>query len=544
MAEEPQNTELLPFSAGESICALVWLPTFCALALLLDYFSPYWKLLHLLTGVVCLTGSLIAASYILLNLRRLLGDTLDWSLKRRMLCTVLCIIGGPMFCHCLIVAVAQKKHRKVTAGCAGPAGMFASLILAEYGYRPLVLERGASVSRRIEAVRKFTEEGVLDTDTNVQFGAGGAGTFSDGKLTTRIGDPFVHSVLSLFHEMGAPRSVLTKAKPHIGSDILRVIVENFHKKIESLGGEIRYGVKVTGVFDGHVETTDGTIPCGAAVIAAGHSARDLYFSLRDGGYAMEAKPFSAGVRIEHLTRDIDRAMYGDESLSDVIGHAEYSLSLRMGERGVYSFCMCPGGTVIASSSEEGGVVTNGMSLSDRGGVNSNSALAVSVLPKDFGGDFTSAIEFQRELERRAFLAGGGNFHAPCQTVKDFIDGKRGGVGGRVAPTYMNGKVTPCDLNKIFPEFISSMLKTGIRDFGRKIKGFDGDDVPLTGVETRTSAPVRILRGEDHLALSHSKVYPCGEGAGYAGGIVSAAVDGIRVAGSIITKYSPDKIPEE
>ncbi len=420
----------------------------------------------------------------------------------------------------------------------GPAGMFASLYLAAYGYRPLVLERGGSVSERVAAVDRFLKYGVLDPECNVQFGAGGAGTFSDGKLTTRINDPYVRCVLCDLVSFGAPESVTKRAKPHIGTDVLRSVVENIHEKIVSLGGEIRYNTKVTDVGDGYVTANGDVIPCGAAVIAVGHSARDLYKSLYDASYAMEVKPFSVGVRIEHLTRDIDRAMYGDEAFSEILGHAEYALSHRVGERGVYTFCMCPGGEVIAAASEEGGVVTNGMSSSRRDGVNSNAAVAVSVLPGDTGADPMSAVAYQRKLESAAFSAGGCCYRAPATTYSGFCSGTADGAFGKVLPTYRGGDVTPFDLNKLFPDYISSMLREGIAVFGRKIKGFDSPDAVLTGVESRTSAPLRILRGDDYLALGKRSVYPCGEGAGYAGGIVSAAVDGIRVAGSIISKYSP------
>lgn len=431
----------------------------------------------------------------------------------------------------------KMNARPVVIGF-GPAGMFAALYLARYGYRPIVIERGGSVDDRIAAVGRFENDGVLDTESNIQFGAGGAGTFSDGKLTTRINDPFVHAVLSELASMGAPSDVLTKAKPHIGTDVLRDVVKSFHNEIERLGGEIRYLTKVTSLGSGYVRTNKGDIESGATVMATGHSARDLYEFVCHNGFSVEPKPFSAGVRIEHLQRDIDIAMYGKEELSSVLGHAEYALSYRSGGRGVYTFCMCPGGKVVAAASEEGGVVTNGMSFRARDGKNSNAAIAVSVLPSDYGNDPMKAVEFQRHLERSAFAAGGGNYRAPTQNVGDFLNGKRGDISGRIIPSYMDGKVTPCDLNRILPGFISSMLKSGLCQFGKKIRGFDAHDVPLTGVETRTSAPMRILRDDGFEAVGKRGIYPCGEGAGYAGGIVSAAVDGIRVAGAIIEKYAP------
>ena len=281
------------------------------------------------------------------------------------------------------------------------------------------------------------------------------------------------------------------------------------------------------------------IPCGPVILAPGHSARDTYDTLLSDGYMIEAKPFSIGVRAEHLQADIDLAMYGDDSLFEKLGHAEYQLSHRKGERGVYTFCMCPGGEVVAAASEEGGVVTNGMSCHARDGRNANAAVAVSVLPSDFSSDPRSAIEFQRQLERAAFISGGSSYAAPCQSVGAFFDGFEGGYGERIVPTYMNSNVTPCDFNKLLPDFAVSMLKEGLSVFGKKIKGYDSPDVPLTGIETRTSAPLRILRDERLCAVGHSLVYPCGEGAGYAGGITSAAVDGIRVAEAILSRFMRD-----
>ncbi|MBE6587192.1 MAG: hypothetical protein E7647_02110 [Ruminococcaceae bacterium] len=421
----------------------------------------------------------------------------------------------------------------------GPAGIFCGLILAHFGLRPVILERGGSISDRVRAVESFYKTGILDTETNIQFGAGGAGTFSDGKLVTRIGDMRTSFVLKKLFELGAPENILWNAKPHIGTDVLRDVVSRAADEIISLGGEIRYNTKADFVGDGFVVVNGERIPCGPVVLAPGHSSRDTYMNLIAGGYSVEAKPFSIGVRAEHLQSELDRAMFGDESLSGVLGHAEYQLSHRRGERGVYTFCMCPGGEVVAAASEEGGVVTNGMSYHARDGKNANAAVAVSVLPSDFSGDPVKAIEFQRSLERCAFLAGGKTYAAPCQSVGAFFEGRDGGYSGRIVPTYMNSNVVPADFNRLLPGFASSLLKEGLSSFGRKIKGYDSPDVPLTGIETRTSAPLRILRDERLVALGHTLVYPCGEGAGYAGGITSAAVDGLRVAEAILSRFKRD-----
>ncbi len=420
----------------------------------------------------------------------------------------------------------------------GPAGMFAAMLLAAKGYRPLVLERGGSVRERVEKSERFFRDGVLDTNTNVQFGAGGAGTFSDGKLTTRIGDSRCRYVLERFVELGAPKDILWKAKPHVGTDVLRSVVEAAEKKIVSLGGQVRYNARVTDIGSGWVSADNEKIPAGAVILAVGHSARDIYGVLMDKNYFIEAKPFSIGLRAEHLQSRLDAAMYGNPELSEKLGHAEYQLSYRKGARGAYSFCMCPGGSVMAASSEEGGVVTNGMSTHARDGINANAALCVSVLPTDFGGDPNGAMEFQRSLERAAFVAGGGDYSAPCQSYKGFTDGVASLPRGDVSPTYRNGCVRAADFNSLLPPFAVSMLKEGMANFGRKIRGFDYGETPLTGIETRTSAPLRILRDDNFLAIGKKSVYPCGEGAGYAGGIMSAAVDGIRTASAVISRYLP------
>lgn len=418
----------------------------------------------------------------------------------------------------------------------GPAGIFCALILAEHGLRPVVLERGAPVKERVSKVEKFYKTGILDTETNIQFGAGGAGTFSDGKLVTRIGDSKTEYVLKKLVEMGAPDNILWSAKPHIGTDVLREVVANAHDRITALGGEIRYNTKAEKIGNGYVVVDGETVECGLVVLCPGHSSRDTYAQLIKDGYCIEAKPFSIGVRAEHLQLELDRAMFGDEALAERLGHAEYQLSHRNGLRGVYTFCMCPGGEVVAAASEDGGVVTNGMSNYARNGKNANAAVAVSVLPEDFDNDPIKAIDFQRNLERAAFVAGGSSYSAPCQSIGNFYEGKDGGFNDRIIPTYMNSNVTAADFNKLLPNFAVSMLKEGFSAFGRKIKGYDRPDVPLTGIETRTSAPLRILRNEKLCALGYDLVYPCGEGAGYAGGITSAAVDGIRVAEAILNRF--------
>lgn len=420
----------------------------------------------------------------------------------------------------------------------GPCGMFAALLLAEKGYRPIVLERGDSVLVRANKVRRFLTTGVLDTETNIQFGAGGAGTFSDGKLVTRINDKRCRYILERFVEFGAPRDILVNAKPHIGTDKLLAVVSNIDRRIRELGGEIHYNTKLTGIeFCGKraafVVTNNGKIPCGQLILAVGHSARDTYAFLMKNGFDIVPKPFSVGVRIEHLRADIEKAIFKDQAGNPKLGHAEYALSKRVGDDCVYSFCMCPGGEVIAAASEEGGVVTNGMSKFKRDGINSNSAIAVSVAPEN-------PIEFQRQIERDAFRLGGGDYSAPVQTVGDFLSGKWGTEPSRIFPTYMNGRVKTADLSTLFPQRVTDMLKLGIKSFNSNINGFSCSDAVLTGAETRTSSPVRILRSEVFLALGFDNIYPCGEGAGYAGGITSAAVDGLRCAEAVIARYMPTR----
>ena len=399
-----------------------------------------------------------------------------------------------------------------------------------------MLERGGDVDERVRRVDGFFAGGELDPECNVQFGAGGAGTFSDGKLTCRIGDAASERVLETLVSLGAPEDILYKAKPHVGTDVLRAVVKNAERRVRESGGEVRFHAPASDISDGELKVGAQCVPFGALVVACGHSATDTYRELIASGYDVVAKAYSVGVRVEHLAADVNAAMHGE--LADRLPGAEYNFSERRGERGVYTFCMCPGGVVTASSSESGTVVTNGMSFRARDGRNSNSAVCVSVLPQDFGSSPEGAIAFRRELETRAFALGGATFAAPAQTVGDFLAGTRGTKPTRVLPTYRGGDVRLADLRELFPAFITDMLTLGVTAFGRRMKGFDAPDAILCGVESRTSAPVRIVRGEARFAAGHDLVYPCGEGAGYAGGIVSAAVDGIRTAGAIIERFAP------
>lgn len=426
----------------------------------------------------------------------------------------------------------------------GPCGLFAALVLAQYGYRPLLIERGGDVASRVKAVDEFYKNGVLDTNCNIQFGAGGAGTFSDGKLVTRITDNRCAYVLKTLHELGAPKEILTNAKPHIGTDILRTVVDNAAKRIIENGGEIMYNTSLDsfGEFKNGVRvvhTSAGDIAASATVLAIGHSARDTYEMLMKRGTDIEAKDFSVGFRIEHLKKDIDYALYGEKAGHKALPYGEYNLSYNTKARGVYTFCMCPGGEVVGGASEQGGLCVNGMSRYARDGINSNSAVCVSVFKSDYGATPHGAIEFQRKLERDAFLAGGGDYSAPVSPVGRFF-GKTD-ARATVEPTYMGGRVKEADLGMLLPKELADTLRMGLLDFGKKIKGFDADGALLSGVETRTSAPLRILRNESLSAIGSSDIYPGGEGAGYAGGITSAAVDGIKIAEKIIGRFKPMKI---
>lgn len=438
---------------------------------------------------------------------------------------------------------SAMTDRPVVCGF-GPAGMFAALILARYGLRPIVIERGGELQKRISDVDLMWKAGILDSESNVQFGEGGAGTFSDGKLTTRINDPLCEFVLGELVRCGAPEEILSAAHPHIGTDRLRTVVCNMRRSITELGGEVLFNRRLDDVSikNGALEAVTvngGSFACRSLLLCIGHSARDTYAMLMRRGITMEPKPFSIGVRAEHLQADIDKSMYGKYAGHAALPPAEYRLSWRNADRACYTFCMCPGGTVVCAASEEGGLAVNGMSCFARDGINANSAVVVSVEPGDFGGAGPLAgVEFQRRWERAAFAAAGGKYAAPVQTFGSFID-RIGGKDtlGSVRPSY-TGETRFCDLHGCLPDFVCSMIAGGMERFSRKVSCFSKADTLFTGIETRTSAPLRILRGEDRQSVSAAGIYPCGEGAGYAGGIMSAAVDGIKTAARLVELYAP------
>ena len=512
---------------------------------------------------------------------------------------------------------AQNEPRPIVVG-TGPAGLFCALYLARAGLRPLVVERGASVDERMAAVDAFNAGEPLDPHTNIQYGEGGAGTFSDGKLTTNIKSPWAQHVLHLFVEAGAPEEILWQAKPHIGTDLLVDIVRNIRKQIEQAGGEVRFNTQFTALHfeNGHLtqaeitqpEPTAELIPASRVVLACGHSARDTFELVRDAGVRMGQKPFSVGVRIEHPQQLINRSQYGKAADHPALGAADYKLSMHLrpqkGEeqgRGVYTFCMCPGGEVVCAASEPEGVVVNGMSRFARDGQNANSALLVGVGPEDFDGeDPLAGIKLQREMEqaayRTAIAAGGEPYQAPAQTVGDFLAHRAGGPSKQVKPTYARG-VAWCDLHECLPPFVARAMEQALPQLDRRLHGFADPQAVLTGVETRSSSPVRIVRGKNMQAqlaaapvsgcvqdevLSPAQLvpeptsggaqdqaqaktqaapessaaanrqpadvaalepetglYPCGEGAGYAGGIMSAACDGLRVASALVESLRPE-----
>lgn len=457
-----------------------------------------------------------------------------------------------MFYNCTVeistdfYAPPKKIYNKVKKPCevlvvgAGPAGLFCALDLLRYGLKVTLIERGKAVEERVKSVSSFIKDKVLDEDCNIQFGEGGAGAFSDGKLNTGVGGTFVKEVIEDFLLFGAPSDIGYLQKPHIGSDNLKKVVKNIREELIRLGGRVLFSTKLTDLeissgrvkrvkINGESQVFD------EIVLAVGHSARDVYKMLNNRLVSMESKDFAVGLRIEHLQKDINFAQYGKFASVKGMPVADYKLVTNQNGRGVFTFCMCPGGYVMPSSSERETVVVNGMSNYLRNGDNANSAIICQVTKKDFGLGLFSGVKFQKELEKKAFLLGGENYCAPAMLVGDYLSGKNSKEFGKVKPSYAMG-VKKAELSALFSEEINSSIKSAIVDMGKKIKGFDCYDAVLTGVESRTSSPVRVLRGDNLASVSAENLYPCGEGCGYAGGITSAGADGKRVAKAVAIKY--------
>jgi uncharacterized protein len=439
------------------------------------------------------------------------------------------------------IAPVTRGGRSLVVGM-GPAGLFAAWFLARSGVDVVLVERGRPVETRVRDVESFWRGEGFNPSSNVQFGEGGAGTFSDGKLTTRLNHPWMRLVLQILVDFGAPEDILVQAKPHVGTDRLRAVIIRFRQALQSLGVEVRFESRLSALLVGNRQVRGGVlndrdeILCDHLILAPGHSARDTYGMLREAGVTLAAKPFAMGVRIEHPAAHINRIQYG---MSDhpLLPAAEYVLSYNDPEsgRGIYSFCMCPGGEVVTAPSEPGGMVVNGMSYRDRSGPFSNSALVVGVRPDDFGADDPLAgMHFQRRFEETAFVSGGGDYRAPAQNLLTFLGRGRGGIN---AGTCRPG-IKEADLHSLLPPFVSTGLKRALPHFNRTMPGFITGEAMLIGVETRTSAPLRIVRGEDGQSVSHPGLYPAGEGAGYAGGIMSAALDGLLTAQRVVQGLHP------
>ena len=437
------------------------------------------------------------------------------------------------------ISLTTETKRPVIIG-SGPCGLFSALVLAKAGLKPLVIERGGDVDSRIKDVEAFLKEGKLNTSSNIQYGEGGAGTFSDGKLSTHITNPRIKYIFEEFVKAGASNSILYEAQPHIGTDNIRNVAKNIRKQIIEFGGEVRFNAQLTGLNIENEQITavtiDGTeqIETDTLILAIGYSARDTYAMLYKNKLDIIQKSFSVGVRIEHKTDMINKSQYDSFYNNEKLGSARYKLVAHSDtNRSVYTFCMCPGGFVVPSSSEEGTVVVNGMSEYARNAENSNSALMVNVNPEDFSSEHPLAgIDFQKDLEKKAFKLGGSNYHAPAQLVGDFLNEKASTTLGNITPSYKPGiKLTALD--DCLPSFVAKSLREALPTLDRKIHGFADNDAVLTGVETRSSSPLRITRDKETMQSNIKGIYPAGEGAGYAGGIVSSAVDGIKISEAII-----------